>query len=374
MRVLPLTLQSPAQLVECAPPGRGGVERVAHTLASHFDQPVYTFQKPDSYPVAYSIRFLPSIRLFRIFLPLPSLQFFALLNERSLHIHLPSISGLLVALVYKLYRLFRPYTLTIHWHAFIFHPLSGRFTFKTRLGLLYQALALFFVKHSTAVITTSPSLLHELHKLGVKPDSSFVLPPSISASAEDFLLSNPIPCRDTSTPFRFIFIGRLSSYKRPDWLIRSLATIDKHKWTLDVVGEGPKLSRLQNISKGLPVTYHTDLTDPEKHTLLSQSHALLLLSDSSSEAFGIVQLESMCAGLPTFSLRIPLSGAYEVSKIPEFDWSGELLALPNLLNRLISLSPTCYFELALLYRDAYQTRYSNCINSNFIKRIWSVSP
>ena len=303
---------------------------------------------------------------------MPSRPLLSLLNQPALHIHLPSISGLIVALLYLVFGVLRHRVLTFHWHAFVFAPLTSNYSAKYIFGQIYEFSALLIVRLSRAVVTTSPVLLCKLRLFGVRAYSSFYLSPSIPLCAEEVLLSKPLPSRVSRAPFRFLFIGRLSSYKRPDWLIHSLALIDSAKWRLDIVGNGPKLSTLQHMSLGLPVTFHVDLSDEGKFDLLAQCHSLFLLSDSSSEAFGIVQLESMCAGLPTFSLFVPSSGAFQVSHNPDFHWSGNLSDLPDILNRLISLTPAEYAELSSFYRKAYQLRYSNQLLASAISNIWSL--
>ena len=49
---------------------------------------------------------------------------------------------------------------------------------------------------------------------------------------------------------RVLFIGRLDSYKRLDWLLESLAAI-KSPWRLSVVGDGPNRSRFEQLAQQL---------------------------------------------------------------------------------------------------------------------------
>ena len=111
------------QLLREWPPGYGGVERVAHELASVWRGAVYSLDVQrqgaagqDPLPVSYARLRLPSIKTFgRLQLPLPSKALWSLLRSPNpLHGHLPS-PGVLLILV--LARLVRPRRrVTAHWH------------------------------------------------------------------------------------------------------------------------------------------------------------------------------------------------------------------------------------------------------------------
>ena len=106
--------ESVLQLLREWPPGFGGVERVAHELASSWGGVVYSFSAvsvslvQDPLPVSYSRRRLLSLKLFgRLWMPLPSRSMWRLLRSMTpLHGHLPS-PGVLLVLV--LARLMRPH-------------------------------------------------------------------------------------------------------------------------------------------------------------------------------------------------------------------------------------------------------------------------
>ena len=95
------------QLLREWPPGYGGVERVAHEMASVWGGAVYSFDVQrheavgqDPLPVTYPRRRLPSTKTFgRLHVPLPSLALWRLLRSQTpLHGHLPSPGVLLVLL------------------------------------------------------------------------------------------------------------------------------------------------------------------------------------------------------------------------------------------------------------------------------------
>ena len=157
------------QLLREWPPGFGGVERVAHELASSWGGVVYSFDVQrqssvvqDPLPVSYSRRRLRSLNLFRrLWLPLPSRAMWCLLRSMTpLHGHLPS-PGVLLVLV--LARLLRPRRrITAHWHCF----LDSNRDLNGFLFSIYQWLALRLLPCFTAVVTTSPLLAEELQRCG----------------------------------------------------------------------------------------------------------------------------------------------------------------------------------------------------------------
>ena len=159
---------SVVQLLREWPPGYGGVERVAHELASVWGGAVYSFDVQgqsalveDPLPVLYSRLRLPSIKtLGRLHLPLPSRVLWSLLRSPNpLHGHLPS-PGVLLVLV--LARLVRPRRrITAHWHCFWSRPWCQR-SFFCALSV-HGSMA---GANLSAVITTSPLLAQELKRFG----------------------------------------------------------------------------------------------------------------------------------------------------------------------------------------------------------------
>ena len=116
---------------------------------------------------------------------------------------------------------------------------------------------------------------------------------------------------------RVLFIGRLDSYKRLDWLLESLAAV-RSPWRLSVVGDGPNRSRFEHLAQQLffnqlqedpeLVQFHGRLSELEKQEQIAASDVLVLPSDRSNEAFGIVQLEAMAAGRIALAFDQPRSG------------------------------------------------------------------
>ena len=357
------------QLLREWPPGYGGVERVAHELGNVWGAVVFSLDVQgqaslgtDALPVLYPRRRLRSINVIgRLFLPLPSWSLISLLaSSEPLHGHLPS-PGVLLLLV--LARLLRPRRLvTAHWHCF----LDSKSGFNGRLFGLYQWTALRVLPFLSAVITTSPVMSTELRHCGCSSANLFELPCCLSEGQEQALMSLPLPHEKEGEPLRVLFIGRLDTYKRLDWLIESLAAM-RSPWRLSVVGDGPNRSRFEHLAQQLfrsglqeypeLIQFHGRLPELEKQELIAESDVLVLPSDRSNEAFGIVQLEAMAAGRIALAFDQPRSGMGWVGQLPGFQWSQSPKGLAEVLQRLAD-QPALRRRLSAQSRERYRTLFA----------------
>ena len=311
------------QLVRECPPGHGGVERVAHELASAWQaegelsstvslQPYVQSVDDPSLPVQYRRISLPSINLgHQMLLPLPSRRLWAvLISSEVLHVHLPCPGLLAVSVLARLMQPTR--TIRLHWHAFL-QPTSGS---QGWLIGLYQWLALRWARYGVqTVVTTSPVLAEVLVQEGIKPQKVFVLPCCLGELQERLYSQigeerRHRHLRSQQQPLRLLFIGRLDSYKRLDWLIEACAVTVATE--LHVVGDGPLRSQFERQAQAMGidqvVVFHGRIREHEKFVVLRDSDLLVLPADRSNEAFGIVQLEAMACGVPALALDLPRSG------------------------------------------------------------------
>jgi glycosyltransferase involved in cell wall biosynthesis len=153
-----------------------------------------------------------------------------------------------------------------------------------------------------------------------------------------------------------LFIGRLDSYKRVDWLLQALADVPQ-PWRLDVVGDGPKHASLQTFARELfgaseRVQFHGRLNEAAKLHCLAQADLLVLPSDRSNEAFGIVQLEAMAAAIPALAFQRRRSGMGWVGALPQLSWSQQPQDLAEVL-RLLQAHPQRRAALGLEARARY---------------------
>ena len=368
------------QLVRECPPGHGGVERVAHELAAAWHaqgklsatislQPYDPSADDPSLAVPYRRSYLPSIKLGRqLLLPLPSRRLWAVLtSSEALHLHLPC-PGLLTVSV--LARLMQPgRTIRLHWHAFLQAP-SGP---QGWLIGIYQWLALRWASYGVqVVVTTSPVLAEALVEEGVPRTKVFVLPCCLGELQERLYgqiaeQRRHRQLRSQQQLLRLIFIGRLDSYKRVDWLIEACAanvTAELH-----VIGDGPLRMQLESQAQAVgidkAVVFHGRVSEQEKLVLLRDSDLLVLPADSSNEAFGIVQLEAMACGLAALAFDHPRSGMAWVSQLKQ------VLKLPCLKRQdLVAVIDTLADDPLLLEQVsvAAEQRYSRV----FSRSVWQV--
>jgi glycosyltransferase involved in cell wall biosynthesis len=274
-----------------------------------------------------------------------------------------------VLLLLLLARLLQPRRrLSVHWHAFL--QVEG--TPSGFLVGLYQQLALMVVKTIPLVVTTSPVLARELVRRGCRPARLRTLPCCLDAGLESAALALPLrsPAPPThADPLRVLFIGRLDSYKRVDWLLAALSTLQS-AWRLDVVGDGPRRQQLERLAHGLPVQFWGRLDESGKLSRLAAAQVLVLPSDRCNEAFGIVQLEAMAAGIPAVAFRLPLSGMAWVSHLPGLAWSGAPTDLGQLLLRLAA-DPPWRAALGRQARRRYQTLFARKVWQRRLKRLGS---
>ena len=368
------------QLLREWPPGYGGVERVAHELGNcwggvifSLDVQGHSFLHQDPQPVLYLRKRLRSVRVFgRLHLPLPSRELILLLtSSEPLHGHLPSPG---VLLLLALARLLRPRrTVTAHWHCFL-ESMPG---FNGRLYAFYQWVSLRVLPYLSMVATTSPVISSELQRCGCPSALVVVLPCCLSEPQEQAAMSISLPVAKHKQPMRVLFIGRLDSYKRLDWLIESLAALSS-PWRLSVVGDGPKRSRFEQLAQHLffdqlrsdpnLVQFHGRLNEIQKQEQIADSDILVLPSDRSNEAFGIVQLEAMAAGRIALAFDHPRSGMGWVGRLPGLRWSQTPEGLIEVLQRLAD-QPALRHQLSAQSRERYRMFFARQVWLKQLERL-----
>ena len=359
------------------PPGYGGVERVAHELAVVWGGAVYSLdaqpqrrREQDPLPVSYARQRLPRLAIGRLLLPLPSWRLLCLLgSSQPLHGHLPSPAVLLLLLLARVLRPGR--RVTAHWHCFLERSpgLSGW------LYSGYQWFAQRVVPFFSGVVTTSPQLAAELERCGCLPARIHVLPCCLSAEQEVAALALKAREPDLQVEqnlMTVLFIGRLDSYKRVDWLLQALADVPL-PWRLDVVGDGPKRASLQTLAQDLfgvseRVQFHGRLNEAAKLKCLAQADVLVLPSDRSNEAFGIVQLEAMAAAIPALAFQRPRSGMGWVGELQQLTWSQQPQELAQVLS-LLQSQPQWRVALGLEARKRYMRLFQRDVWQRQLARL-----
>ena len=110
---------------------------------------------------------------------------------------------------------------------------------------------------------------------------------------------------DAEQPRHIVALGRLVGYKGYDVLVRAMQTIDGYA---TIIGEGPLLAELQQLAIRLGVSdrirFAGRLTRSEIKQLFCSAQVFAFPSVTEAEAFGIVQIEAMAAGLPIVNTQL----------------------------------------------------------------------
>jgi glycosyltransferase involved in cell wall biosynthesis len=101
-----------------------------------------------------------------------------------------------------------------------------------------------------------------------------------------------------TTPVRLAMIARFEPQKDHETLFRALASLQDLEWSIDLVGDGPKLAQARRNASALGLEHRIRFLGAVEYVppILTQSHTFLLISNW--EGFPRSILEAMRAGLP----------------------------------------------------------------------------
>ena len=174
------------------------------------------------------------------------------------------------------------------------------------LGRLFEPFLHAALRRSSAIIATSPNYLATSPVLDVYRDRCHVIPYGIDSS--QFETCDPAAVEAIHRQYGdrlIISVGRLVYYKGFEYIIRAMAGIDAK---LLIVGNGPLRDKLQGLAAELGVTNKVIFAGEIQNTRIAPYyHAARVFAFPSiarSEAFGIVQIEAMAAGLPVVNTSL----------------------------------------------------------------------
>ena len=139
-------------------------------------------------------------------------------------------------------------------------------------------------------------------------------PSAATTSAAEPASEDAAPSLDaprSSAPPLLLFVGRLRYYKGLDWLIRALPQIDAR---LAVVGIGPMAAEWKALAaqEGVAdrIAWLGETPDADLPALYHLADLFVLPASHSSEAFGLVQVEAMAAGVPCVCTELGTGTSY----------------------------------------------------------------
>jgi rhamnosyl/mannosyltransferase len=195
-----------------------------------------------------------------------------------------------------------------------------------------------FLRRADAIIASSPdyaasSPVLQRHAdrvrvipFGIRPDDAGTPDPATVAAL-----------RERHGARVVLAVGRLVYYKGFDYLVTAMDSVDGH---LVIVGDGPMHGELERLAAEYGIADRVTLAGRVDSVASHYAAAdvFALPATARSEAFGLVQLEAMAAGLPVVNTRIP-SGVPFVSRdgqtgltVPPRDPAALAAALTRLLD------------------------------------------
>ncbi len=282
-------------------------------------------------------------------------QMSRLMRERRpdlLHLHLPNPSAFW-ALVDPAARAL-PWI--VHWHADVSPDMPD-----WRVRLAYRAYRPFeqaVLARASAIIATSQPYLDASDALSRWHSKARVIPLGIDGEPADERRDTPA----LPAGLHLLAVGRLSHYKGFDILLDALAHVPDARLVL--VGTGEEDERLRERARALGladrVAFRGDVDDDTLRALYRTADVFVLPSLDRSEAFGIVLLEAMRAGVAVVASDIPGSGVRHVVadgvsgvRVPR----GDAVALAGAL-RTLATDPQRRASLGAGGRDRWRTRFT----------------
>jgi glycosyltransferase involved in cell wall biosynthesis len=256
------------------------------------------------------------------------------LEPDVLHLHMPNTSALWALLVPAARRL--PWV--VHWHADVVASLLDK-----RLSPAYRLYRPFeqaLLKHSRAIIATSPPYLDASDALKPWQDKAHVVPLGMDRQrlpVPDAARIDAAQARWGKARLRVLHIGRLTYYKGQAALLRAAAQCTEVK--VIIVGHGELRPRLEKLHDQLDLGDKVELagycSDADMAALLHTCDCFCLPSLERTEAFGVVLMEAMLHGKALLTSDIPGSGVAWVAdggglRVPPADIDALAAALVRL--------------------------------------------
>ena len=207
-----------------------------------------------------------------------------------------------------LFFLLRPSSLVVTYHSDILGP--------NWIKTIYDNLRLSVLKRASVVTTTSEKLAKTSDVLRKLDFQKIQVLPIYLKDAELYKkpVKRPVSLNSVipDSPY-LLMLGRMNYYKGlpliRDALLLNNKTMRQNKLHLIIAGKQvdqfAKVTVKEIVQNSDNITViDRYLTQQEKLYLLQNCHAFLFPSDKKTEAFGIVQLESLAAGRPVINLSL----------------------------------------------------------------------
>jgi rhamnosyl/mannosyltransferase len=207
------------------------------------------------------------------------------------------------------------------------------------LGRIFEPFLHAALRRSDAIIATSPNYLATSPVLQAFRDRCRIIPYGIDTTQFEQCSPEAVRrIREQLADRLVISVGRLVYYKGFEVLIRAMAYV---RGKLVIVGNGPLRGELESLAARLgvadKVVFAGEIDNAAVTAYYHAADLFALASVARSEAFGIVQIEAMAAGLPVINTNLD-SGVPFVSLHDKTGLTvppGDPEALAAAINRLL---------------------------------------
>jgi glycosyltransferase involved in cell wall biosynthesis len=178
------------------------------------------------------------------------------------------------------------------------------------MGKLVEPIIRAVLRRSSAIVVSSPEIVRYSPVIAGFRDRCHVIPYGIRL--DEFTKCDPIlirSLREKHGDRLILSVGRLVYYKGFEYLIRAMVKV---RGKLLIVGQGPLQPKLEELIRQLGVTDKVCLTGNVQDAVPYYHAAAVfaLASVARSEAFGIVQIEAMAAGIPVVNTNLQTAVPY----------------------------------------------------------------
>jgi len=174
------------------------------------------------------------------------------------------------------------------------------------LGALFNPCLHAALRRSSAIITTSPNYVRTSPVLARYRDRCHLIPYGIALDVFERCNQAAVAALRQRYGDRLVIsVGRLVYYKGFEYLIRAMAQV---RGKLLIIGDGPLREKLQALAAGPnlseKVIFAGEIQNEQVTPYYHAADVFALASVARSEAFGIVQIEAMAAGLPVVNTQL----------------------------------------------------------------------
>ncbi|MCB2154653.1 glycosyltransferase [bacterium] len=214
-----------------------------------------------------------------------------------------------------------------------------------------------FLKRCHTVMPTSPHLIECSPFLSAVREKCTPVPLGMPLQRFERTAEAGLKAREVKKKYRgfplIVFVGKLRYYKGLHFLVSALRGLPNVHAL--IIGDGPERGRLAGLAEEFNLTdrwhFLGELNDEDMVAHLHAADIFVLPSHLTSEAYGLVQIEAMAAGLPVISTNLPTGVPYinrdgETGLIvPPADDQALATAIAELLNdqsRRLSMAEHAY--------------------------------